>query len=105
MPRIRVTDLSGDERAIDAVNGLSLMENLQNNGIDDILALCGGLMACATCHVYLDDASFAKVGRPHEPEAELLDGSGVRCRTSRLSCQIEVEDAHDGLCLTVAPDG
>ncbi len=104
MPGISVIDINGDERSIDAANGLSLMENLQNNDVDGIWAICGGLMACATCHVYLDDASFAKVGPPGEIEAALLESSGVCRGTSRLSCQIEVEDALDGLRLTVAPE-
>jgi 2Fe-2S ferredoxin len=104
MPRLSVIDLTGEQRSIEAASGLSLMENLQNNGVDDILAVCGGLMACATCQVYLDDDWFAKLGPPGEEEAQLLDGLGVRRGTSRLSCQILVHDGLDGLSLTVAPD-
>jgi 2Fe-2S ferredoxin len=104
MPRISVIDVGGNERDIDATVGLSLMENLQSNDVDGIWAICGGLMACATCHVYLDEESFAKVGPPGPHETELLEGSGVRRKTSRLSCQIEVEDSLDDLHLTVAPE-
>lgn len=104
MPRISVTDVGGQERDIDATAGLSLMENLQNSDVDGIWAICGGLMACATCHIYLDDESFERVGAPGPTETNLLEGSGVRRATSRLSCQIEVEAAHEGLRLTVAPE-
>jgi len=104
MPLISVVDVNGKERAIEATNGLSLMENLQKNDVDGIWAICGGLMACATCHIYLDETSFEKVGPPQGIEEGLLEFSGVRRSTSRLSCQIEVQDSLDGLRLTVAPE-
>lgn len=104
MPKMIVTDENGQElRTIDAETGISLMENLRNNQVDEILAICGGLCACATCQIYLDDDSYAKTGAPGEVEAEMIEGSGVKKPTSRLSCQVKVTDELDGLRFSIAP--
>ncbi|MDT7933023.1 MAG: 2Fe-2S iron-sulfur cluster-binding protein [Sphingomonadaceae bacterium] len=104
MPTITVTLRNGEERTVNAQPGLSVMENLRDNGIDEILALCGGCCSCATCHVFVDEAWSAKVGQPGADEADLLDTSDHRGPASRLSCQIPYTAALDGLRVAVAPE-
>lgn len=104
MTKMTVTDENGQLiREFDATAGISLMENLKNNDFEDIVAICGGLAACATCQIYLDPSSYQKVGSPGEIEAEMMDGSGVRKQTSRLSCQIDVTDELGTLTFSLAP--
>lgn len=104
MPKMIVNNENGQLiREFDATTGISLMENLKNNDFEELFAICGGLAACATCQIYLDPASYEKVGDPGEVEAEMMDGSGVRKQTSRLSCQIEVTDETDSLTFALAP--
>jgi 2Fe-2S ferredoxin len=104
MARIVVTLREGGERAVEADNGLSLMEAIRDAGIDEVLAACGGCLSCATCHVIVDADWFARVGAPHTDEDELLDSSDHRAATSRLSCQIRINDQLDGLRVTIAPE-
>lgn len=101
--QLYVTDQSGTERAAAGKPGLSLMENIRNAGFDQLLALCGGCLSCATCHVYVDPG-FAGVLPPmSEDENDLLDSSAHRQPNSRLSCQISVNNGLDGLRVTIAP--
>ena len=104
MPSIIVVTRDGAERVIAAQTGLSVMENLRDNGIDEVLALCGGCCSCATCHVYVDEAFADAVGKPGADEDDLLGTSDHRTARSRLSCQIDMTDALDGLRVTVAPE-
>lgn len=104
MPKMTVTDENGQTiRDFDAIPGISLMENLRNNDFEDVVAICGGLAACATCQIYLDPSSYEKVGDPGDIEAEMMHGSGVRKQTSRLSCQIDVTDEIGSLTFSLAP--
>lgn len=104
MPKMTVTDEHGQLiRDFEAQVGISLMENLRNNDFEDVLAICGGLGACATCQVYMDQPSYQKVGEPGEMEVEMIEGSGVRQPTSRLSCQIQVTEELGKLTFTIAP--
>jgi 2Fe-2S ferredoxin len=103
MPKLFVTTRAGSERIIDAENGRSLMEVLRDNDFDDILALCGGCRSCATCHVYLDPAFAGRVGPMSDDEKDLLDSSEHRKEGSRLSCQVPVSDALEGMRVTIAP--
>jgi 2Fe-2S ferredoxin len=104
MPTIHVTLRSGAQRSIAATSGLSVMENLRDNGVDEILALCGGCCSCATCHVHVAPGWFERTGAPGADEDDLLSTSDHRVATSRLSCQIPMTDALDGLEVTVAPE-
>ncbi len=82
----------------------SLMEVGRANGVEGILADCGGACACATCHVYVDPQWEDRVGPPDDIEAAMLDMvSEVQLSNSRLACQIKLSDALDGLKVTVAP--
>lgn len=97
MVKIIYIDSAGTARAVDAQTGATVMETATKNGIPGIEAECGGACACATCHVYVDEAWRDKVGPPTAMEEDMLDfGYDVR-PNSRLSCQIKVRDELDGL--------
>ena len=101
--QLHVVDRSGVEHVIAARAGCSLMETIRDAGLDELLALCGGCLSCATCHVYVD-TDFADVLPPmSEDENDLLDSSAHRRPNSRLSCQILVATDLDGLRVTIAP--
>ncbi|MBV9347918.1 MAG: 2Fe-2S iron-sulfur cluster binding domain-containing protein [Pseudolabrys sp.] len=100
MPKITYIEHTGTARTVDADNGATVMETAIKNNIPGIEAECGGACACATCHVYVDEAWRAKVGEPSPMEEDMLDfGFDVR-ENSRLSCQIVVSDELDGLVVT-----
>jgi 2Fe-2S ferredoxin len=102
MARIEFVMLTGATRSVEAQAGFTLMEVAVQNCIDGIKAECGGACACATCHVYLDAATCAKVPQPAGYEATLLEGLEHARAGSRLACQIEVSDMPDGALVTVA---
>ena len=104
MTSITITNRSGAERIIDATDGLSLMENIRDAGFDELLALCGGCLSCATCHVYIDEEFADRLPAISDDENDLLDSSDGRQPNSRLSCQIPVTAALDGLRATIAPE-
>ena len=104
MPKLLVTNRRGEETSIDAPSGLSLMRVLCQAGFDDILALCGGVCSCGTCHVYIDDAAEARLVPVSADEDALLEFSRQRRENSRLSCQLLVTAEFDGLRLTIAPE-
>jgi len=104
MTKLVVVDRGGSEREIDVANGVSVMEAIRDNGFDELLALCGGCCSCATCHVYVDPAFADKLPGLSADENDLLDSSDHRNDTSRLSCQLHVTDAVDGLRVTIAPE-
>jgi 2Fe-2S ferredoxin len=103
MTKIHVTDAKGASHIVEAPNGESLMSALLNAGIDGILADCGGACACATCHCYIEGEGMDLVGEVNPIENAMLDSTASERRdNSRLSCQIDVSDALDGLTVTVA---
>ena len=100
MAKITYIDHTGQERVVEGKNGETVMEVAVKNGIPGIDADCGGACACATCHVYVDEAFMAEVGTPEDMEQSMLDfAEGVK-PNSRLSCQIQIRDALDGLKVT-----
>jgi 2Fe-2S ferredoxin len=104
MPKVVVTTRQGEERAIQAEEGISVMETIRMAGIDEIVALCGGCCSCATCHIYADDAMLDRLPPLSEGEDALLECVSSRTPNSRLSCQIPMTLALDGLRVTVAPE-
>jgi ferredoxin, 2Fe-2S len=104
MPKITVISRDGEAREVEGENGLTLMEVIRDNGFDELLALCGGCCSCATCHVHIDPAFADKLPAMGEDENDLLDSTDHRSDTSRLSCQIPVNDAIDGLIVTIAAE-
>ncbi len=87
----------GSKFEADVPTGNSVMEGAVNNGIDGILAECGGALSCATCHIYVDEAWTAKVEPPSEMETDMLEVVSDPKENSRLSCQIMMKDELDGL--------
>jgi len=105
MPTLIIVDRSGQEHQVDAKAELTVMENIRDSGIDELLALCGGCCSCATCHVIVDEAWQDQLGKPASAdEDDLLDSSDHRTAGSRLSCQITMKPAFDGLKVTIAPE-
>jgi 2Fe-2S ferredoxin len=99
----KITYIAPDGRHfdVDAPNGSTVMENAIRNGVPGIEAECGGACACATCHVYVDEAWAGTVGAPEAMEEDMLDFAYDVRPTSRLSCQIRVRDELDGLVVQV----
>ena len=101
---ISVTDRSGAVHSLPITADRSLMETIRDAGMDELLAICGGCLSCATCHVYVDPASLAKLPPISADEDDLLDSSEHRTGDSRLSCQIILTDDLAGLAVTIAPE-
>jgi ferredoxin, 2Fe-2S len=101
MPRITFIEPGGFRREIDAPVGITLMEAARQNGVQGILALCGGACACGTCHVYIDTAWQAKLEQREDMEEGMLECAWEPRDNSRLSCQIHVTPGLDGLVVTV----
>jgi 2Fe-2S ferredoxin len=101
LAKITYIEFNGKEHTVDVANGLSVMEGAVKNMIPGIDADCGGACACATCHVYIDEAWREVVGGPSDMEETMLDFAEDVRPSSRLSCQIKVSDALDGLKLTM----
>jgi 2Fe-2S ferredoxin len=101
MPKITFIQPDGKQQVVEAEKGLTVMEVAKKADIPGIEAECGGACACATCHVYVDAAWTEKVGKAAEMEADMLDFAFDVRDESRLSCQIKVTDALDGLVLRV----
>ena len=103
MIRITYNDSEGNSRTVEAQSGSTVMETALREGIPGIEAECGGACACATCHVYVDEKWMAVVGKPEQMEEDMLDFAFEVRPNSRLSCQIKVTDALDGLVVTTPP--
>ncbi len=101
MPRITFIEPGGLRHEIDAPIGITLMEAAKQNGVQGILALCGGACACGTCHVYIDSAWLPKLQAREEMEEGMLECAWQARDSSRLSCQILVTANLDGLVVTV----
>lgn len=97
MIRVVFTDIEGVEQAVDAEPGETLMACAKRYDVSGIEAECGGSMVCGTCHVYVDDEWSGRVGGPGDMEAEMLEYVIEPKPTSRLSCQIAMTSALDGL--------
>lgn len=103
MTRVTIIDSNGLRHEIEARDGSTLMEVAVANAIAGIDAECGGACSCGTCHVLLDDESFARLRVRSATESEILQASG-RCRSnSRLACQMRISPLLDGLQAQVAP--
>ena len=97
MPKIIYRDHFGESKTINVDNGLSVMEGAIQNDIPGIDADCGGSMACATCHVYVDEKWFDKIPKAEDAEVDMIDMAFEPKKNSRLSCQIIVSDELEGL--------
>jgi 2Fe-2S ferredoxin len=104
MPKVTYIANSGETTTIDVPAGRSVMEGAVKNGIEGIVAECGGACMCATCHVYVDDGWLGKLRPMDEEQDEMLNSTAAeRKSNSRLSCQIEMRSELDGLTVRM-PD-
>jgi 2Fe-2S ferredoxin len=103
MIRITYNDTQGNSRTVEAQQGSTVMETALREGVPGIEAECGGACACATCHVYVAEAWTEVVGKPEQMEEDMLDFAFEVRPNSRLSCQIKVTPALDGLVVTTPP--
>ncbi len=97
MPKVTYLEFDGTEHSVDVRKGLSVMEGAVKNNVPGIDADCGGACACATCHVYVDEAWREKTGTASAMEESMLDFAQNVEPNSRLSCQIRLTDDLDGL--------
>jgi ferredoxin, 2Fe-2S len=106
MPQIIFIEHNGTEHSVQATAGKTVMQAAVDNNVPGIDADCGGECACATCHVYIDPAWLNTIGLPAagSQEASMLSFAAVTQPDSRLSCQLQVTDALDGLVVRM-PEG
>jgi len=106
MPKISYVEFGGREHRVEVTVGLSVMRGAVDNNIPGIDADCGGECACATCHVYVDEGWLGVTGTPPpgSQEASMLSFAALAQPNSRLSCQIKVTEALDGLIVRL-PEG
>ena len=98
MAKITYIEHSGKEHVVEVANGLTVMEGARDNDIPGIEADCGGACACSTCHVYVHPSWVGKVPGKEAMEEDMLDFAyEPDPARSRLTCQIKVTDALDGL--------
>ena len=100
MPKIIYNTHDNKTHTIEVQNGLTVMEGAVQNDIPGIDADCGGGMACATCHVYVEDSWLNKIPKAEDAEQDMIDMAYKPNKNSRLSCQIVVTDEIDGLKVT-----
>ena len=100
MPKITFNDNLGNSKTIEVENGLTVMEGAIQNDIPGIDADCGGSMACATCHVYVEEKWLNSLPKAEEAEVDMIDMAYEPKKNSRLSCQLIVSDELDGLIIT-----
>ena len=101
MTNIKYIEFNGEQHLVDVPNGLTVMEGAIKNKIPGIDADCGGACACATCHVYIDNAWLEKIPQKEDGEEDMLDFAFEVKDNSRLSCQVTVNDDLDGLTVNI----
>ena len=102
MPRVIYHDLNGQRYIVEVEVGTTVMEGAMDNDIPGIVAECGGACACATCHGYIAEDWLDRLPAMDDMEDAMLDSALDRRPNSRLTCQIEVTEALDGLEVTIA---
>jgi 2Fe-2S ferredoxin len=102
--KLTIATRTGEEQVISVEPGMTLMEAIRDNGVDELLALCGGGLSCATCHVFIDGEYAEILPARSQDEQDLLEGSEFFDDRSRLSCQIPVSDVLDGARIEIAPE-
>ena len=100
MPKITYIDNEGTSRTVEVEKGLSVMEGAIQQNIPGIDADCGGSMACATCHVYVEEKWLDKLPKAEDAEVDMIDMAYEPKKNSRLSCQLIISDELDGLKVT-----
>ena len=100
MPRLKFIKTDGSEHTLNVESGSTLMEVGRDNNMG-LEGTCGGSLSCATCHVIFSAEDYALVGEPSDDEMDMLDLAFGVTQTSRLGCQIKMNDALDGLTVQV----
>ena len=100
MAKITYIDKDKNKKIVEVADGLTVMEGAVQNDIPGIDADCGGSMACATCHVYVQDEWFNKIEKATDAEQDMIDMAYEPKKNSRLSCQLIVSDELDGIIVT-----
>ena len=103
MPKVTYIEHNGTQHEVSVESGLSIMEGAVQNGVPGIDADCGGACACATCHVYVKEEWIDKLSEQSDSEKDMLDFAFETKSNSRLSCQLILEDKHDGIVVNL-PD-
>ena len=101
MPKVTYIEHNGKEHVIEVEKGLSIMEGAIQNGVPGIDADCGGACACATCDVYVDENWIDKLEEQSDSEKDMLDFAFEIKKNSRLSCQLILNDQHDGIVVNL----
>jgi 2Fe-2S ferredoxin len=101
MPKVTFIEHNGREHSVEAEVGETLMEAAIKHGVPGIVAECGGACSCATCHVYVDEKWRESAGEPSEMEEDMLDFAFDVRANSRLSCQVRVSPALEGLVVRI----
>ncbi|MBT3371935.1 MAG: 2Fe-2S iron-sulfur cluster binding domain-containing protein [Rhodospirillaceae bacterium] len=101
MVKVTYIESNGVERVTALRLGQTLMDGAIDNEVEGVMAECGGLCACSTCHVYVEDAWLQACGEPSELEEGMLDFAADLRANSRLSCQIQITEAMDGMVVRV----
>ncbi|WP_380872384.1 (2Fe-2S) ferredoxin [Sphingomonas sp. DBB INV C78] len=99
MAEVIYVEPDGSSHRVDALTGQTVMEGALLNMLPGIDGMCGGLLSCATCHCYVDDAWVERIDPPSDEEAEMLELVADRRPNSRLGCQIRIADEHAGLII------
>ena len=102
MAQLTVVKRDGTSEQFDAPNGYTVMEAIRDQGIDELLAICGGCCSCATCHVHVDARLTGRLAAASADEADLLDSEEERSALSRLACQLIVDAHFEGMRFIVA---
>lgn len=103
MVTLRVVDRDGQQHTADAQEGATLMEALRELNLG-VAAVCGGMCSCATCHVFIDPEWFDRLSSSQSDERELLGELAHRSPTSRLSCQVVLDESTSGMGVRIAPE-
>ncbi|NHN39871.1 2Fe-2S iron-sulfur cluster binding domain-containing protein [Pseudomaricurvus alcaniphilus] len=101
MPTVTFLNHDGSAQEVNVESGTSLMQAAIDNGVEGIVAECGGACSCATCHCYIAEGWMEKVGLPSDLERDMLDCVVKPGPTSRLGCQVSVTEQLDGLVVRV----
>ena len=100
MAKVTYKDFQGNSKTIEIENGLSVMEGAIQHDVPGIDADCGGSMACATCHVYVEEKWLSKLIKAEDAEVDMIDMAYEPKKNSRLSCQLVISDELDGMTVT-----
>jgi ferredoxin, 2Fe-2S len=102
--KLVIVTRDGVEHEVESKGGQSVMEAIRDAGFDELQAVCGGGLSCATCHVHVDEAYLGRFAAPNQDEADLLEWSENSNACSRLSCQLPFTEDVDGLKITIAQE-